>query len=353
MMRYSVKRGRRIKKYKKSRKGCGRRGRRSVRNGKTIKSKIFMKTKRNNVGKRRRMVGGVEQFPFRITSEEILTYIHSHIDSTVTGLTLIGYCIAFVTKLGGRFGNVANRKNRLEYLVFFRDINGTIYIARAIYPNDGTKLKFVKTTRRFDLTGMIYDVLKVNIIGITRSDVLPEDSTMFIDNLNGIKLTTENMVFQATVVDNDSYLRTLAEEQQKERIAHALNELRVANGRDAIVVANGDTHTSVFYDYNVYDEKKKAHYSIIIPTSSLPNTVSTLLYKLTESSSKRNFIITLPIVTYSAVPKPDLKSTAALSSSVLDHDTRFGFVLPSSDLLTPGQLAEKERNKITDSFYSL
>ena len=58
MTRYSVKRGRRIKKYKKSRKGCRGRGRRSVRNGKTRKSKIFMKTKRNNVSNRRNMSGG-------------------------------------------------------------------------------------------------------------------------------------------------------------------------------------------------------------------------------------------------------------------------------------------------------
>jgi len=371
MTRYSVKRGRRIKKYKKSRKGCRGRARRSIRRCKTRKSKIFRKAKRHTVSNRRNMVGGVVDFPFRITSDEILTYVNSRIDSTVTGLTLIGYCIAFVTKLGGKFGNVANRKNRLEYLVFFRDTNGTLYIARAIYPNDSTKLKVDNTTFRLDLTGMIYDVLKVYIENITRTDVPVKDNKIFTDNIAGTELTTENMVFEATV-NIASHLAKIDREEENRKRQGRLNEVRVANGRDAIVVANCDTPpTSVFSNYKVYDETKKAEYSIIIPTSSLPNTVSNLLCKLSENNRTTDFIKSLPIVTYPAVPEPDMKEIADFAGRLLTISDPYlfdplgqpgkeqpgkeqpgkeqrGFEIPS-DNLTPAQVRELTHDK----FYTL
>ncbi len=90
MTRYSVKKGRRIKKYKKSRKGCiwrGRgRGRRSVRSGKTIKSKIFMKTKRNNVSNRRKMSGG---FIFNGNTEKIKEHILSKYSKQLTSNSIV------------------------------------------------------------------------------------------------------------------------------------------------------------------------------------------------------------------------------------------------------------------------
>ena len=105
MTRYSVKRGRRIKKYKKSRKGCGRRGRRSIRRCKTRKSKIFMKTTRNNVSNRRKMSGG---FNFEITMEQAKTHILRKYSKSFQllgippgsqlELTLMGYGHVYISK---------------------------------------------------------------------------------------------------------------------------------------------------------------------------------------------------------------------------------------------------------------
>jgi hypothetical protein len=74
MTRYSITRRRHIKKYKKSRKGCGGRGRRSVRSGKTRKPKGFRKAKRHTVGKRMKMYGG---FNFEVNEQEIKAHILS------------------------------------------------------------------------------------------------------------------------------------------------------------------------------------------------------------------------------------------------------------------------------------
>ena len=74
MTRYSITRRRHIKKYKKSRKGCGGRGRRSVRSGKTRKPKGFRKARRHTVGKRMKMSGG---FNFEVNEQEIKAHILS------------------------------------------------------------------------------------------------------------------------------------------------------------------------------------------------------------------------------------------------------------------------------------
>ena len=141
MTRYLTTRKRNIKKYKKSRTGRGK-GRRSIRRCKTRKPKIFMKKKKNNVSKRRRMVGGegCEGYNFRVTSEDIFrsTQFLDIFRTQKKTLTLIGYCIAFVTKLDGRF----NAANRPEYLVFFRYGDDDIVIVRAECPIDITKIKF-------------------------------------------------------------------------------------------------------------------------------------------------------------------------------------------------------------------
>ena len=141
MTRYSVKRGRRIKKYKKSRKlyrrrGRGR-GRRSIRRCKSRKSKIFMKTKRNNVGKMRRMVGGegCKGYNFNISVDEVKAYVERKyrfegFNSEI--LVLIGFGIVLVTNAStGRF---LKEYNRPEQVAIFKDANGNIYIARGKYP---------------------------------------------------------------------------------------------------------------------------------------------------------------------------------------------------------------------------
>ena len=170
MTRYSVKRGRRIKKYKKSRTGRGK-GRRSIRRCKTRKPKIFRKAKRHTVSKRRNMVGGVcEGYNFRVTSTDVSSSkqfkdILTNQEKTLTlKLTLIGYCIAFVTRLDG----ILNADNRPEYLVFFRyaadgaaDGADNIVIVRAKCPIDITKINF--QTSGSDYTPLIIGVLKVSL----------------------------------------------------------------------------------------------------------------------------------------------------------------------------------------------
>jgi hypothetical protein len=130
MTRYSVKRGRRIKKYKKSPKGRGK-GRRSISRCKTRKPKGFKKAKRHTVGKRRRMVGGAP-FNFNVNSDDLEKYM-SYMDKyrselIINGIKkeddktagfdkviLVAYGFALVTKMGTMFSS----KNREEQINVF------------------------------------------------------------------------------------------------------------------------------------------------------------------------------------------------------------------------------------------
>lgn len=163
MTRYLTTRKRNIKKYKKSRTGRGK-GRRSIRRCKTRKPKIFMKKKKNNVSKRRMMVGGVcEGYNFRVTSEDVFRskQFLDIFTTPVKTLTLIGYCIAFVTRLDG----ILNAANRPEYLVFFRyvDVDDADYIVivRAECPIDITKINFQNSVPNY--TPFIIGVLRVSL----------------------------------------------------------------------------------------------------------------------------------------------------------------------------------------------
>ena len=161
MTRYLTTRKRNIKKYKKSRTGRGK-GRRSIRRCKTRKPKIFMKKKKNNVSKRRMMVGGVcEGYIFRVTSEDVFRS-KQFLDIFRTPkktLTLIGYCIAFVTRLDGRLDGMFNAGNRPEYLVFFRYGDDDIVIVRAKCPIKIAEIKFPNSVPNY--TPFIIGVLRV------------------------------------------------------------------------------------------------------------------------------------------------------------------------------------------------
>lgn len=158
MTRYLTTRKRNIKKYKKSRTGRDK-GRRSIRRCKTRKPKIFMKKKKNNVSKRRMMVGGLdcEGYMFQVKPNDVhhskqFLDIFTPPEKT---LTLIGYCIAFVTKLDGRF----NADNRPEYLVFFRYGDDDIVIVRAECPIKIAEIKFPNSVPNY--TPFIIGVLRV------------------------------------------------------------------------------------------------------------------------------------------------------------------------------------------------
>jgi hypothetical protein len=113
------------------------------------------------------MVGGrCEGYNFRVTSKDVLRSkqfldILTTQEKTLTlTLTLIGYCIAFVTRLDG----ILNADNRPEYLVFFRyaaDGADNIVIVRAKCPIDITKINF--QTSGSDYTPLIIGVLKVSL----------------------------------------------------------------------------------------------------------------------------------------------------------------------------------------------
>jgi len=90
MVQYSVKksRGRKIKKYRKSRRGKGR-GKRSLKGGKTRRYKVFKNTRRHTLGKRkgkgrgRRMMGGGNPLTrvmldifYSTTHDKVIKYIN-------------------------------------------------------------------------------------------------------------------------------------------------------------------------------------------------------------------------------------------------------------------------------------
>jgi hypothetical protein len=162
MTRYLTTRKRNIKKYKKSRTGRGK-GRRSIRRCKTRKPKIFRKAKRHTVSKRRNMVGGegCEGYMFQVKPNDV-RHSKQFLDifrNTEKTLTLIGYCIAFVTRLDGRLDGLFNADNRPEYLVFFRYGDDDIVIVRAKCPIKIAEIKFPNSVPNY--TPFIIGVLRV------------------------------------------------------------------------------------------------------------------------------------------------------------------------------------------------
>jgi hypothetical protein len=119
-----------------------------------------MKTKRNNVGKMRRMVGGLDckGYNFNITDDEVKAYVernYTFIRFVFANLplTLIGFGIVLVTNASKYSWN--KKYNRPEQVAIFKDTDGHIYIARGNYPYDNTK-------DRIDITHGVYqDVLRL------------------------------------------------------------------------------------------------------------------------------------------------------------------------------------------------
>lgn len=88
MTRYLTKKRRNIKKYKKSQKGRGK-GRISIRRCKTRKLKGFKKAKRYTLGKRRRMVGGADDFNFNVDPVDLQVFM-SKIDKYTSPFRMKG-----------------------------------------------------------------------------------------------------------------------------------------------------------------------------------------------------------------------------------------------------------------------
>jgi hypothetical protein len=120
------------------------------------------------------MVGGkCEGYIFRVTSNDVLSskqfldIVTPQEKTLKLTLTLIGYCIAFVTRLDGIF----NAADRPEYLVFFRyaadgaadgaDGADNIVIVRAKCPIDITKINFQNPGSHY--TPLIIGVLRVSL----------------------------------------------------------------------------------------------------------------------------------------------------------------------------------------------
>jgi len=107
MKKYSIKKyrnkGRNINKYKKSRRG---RGKRSLIGGKTRRYKVFKNTKRRTLGKRkgRRMVGGVvEPWTFRVDAESLKNYVNSKYGKKFSRLELVAFGYVGITNRTKRY----------------------------------------------------------------------------------------------------------------------------------------------------------------------------------------------------------------------------------------------------------
>lgn len=131
MKTYSIKKyrnkGRNIKKYKKSRRGCRKR---SLIGGKTRRYKVFKNTKRRTLGKRkgRRMVGGVvEPWTFDVDAEKLKEYILYKHETEFSQLVIVA------------FGDVMITNRSLGYWVR-ADHRREKIVAVACYDKDG---KFV------------------------------------------------------------------------------------------------------------------------------------------------------------------------------------------------------------------
>jgi hypothetical protein len=120
MKKYSIKKyrnkGRNINKYKKSRRG---RGKRSLIGGKTRRYKVFKNTKRHTLGKRkgRRMVGGVEPWTFRVNPESLKKYVNSKYRTSFSHLTLVAFGYVGITNTSK--GYFLRADHRLEKVAVF------------------------------------------------------------------------------------------------------------------------------------------------------------------------------------------------------------------------------------------
>jgi hypothetical protein len=153
MAKYSIKKCQRrnVKKYKKSRRGCGKR---SLRGGKTRKYKVFKNIKRRTLGKRKgkRMVGGVDPEPepwtFRVEPEKLKTYVNTNYRTNFDNLRLVAFGYVGITNRGK--GYFLRADYRLEQIVVFAcykqmdtDIPSCYAIARCngFCPRKGDKIK--------------------------------------------------------------------------------------------------------------------------------------------------------------------------------------------------------------------
>jgi hypothetical protein len=275
MPRYSGKRGRRIKKYKKSRKGCGRRGRRSIMREKTRKSKIFKKAKRHTLGKRRRMVGGLgcEGYSYRILDHIVKTYVTTKYKFTTFfqyNLTLIGFGIVLVTNANK--GALFKAYNIPQQVAIFKDESGNIYIARGNYPID-TQVDYRENT---------VGVLKVN----------PE-------TINCITLFEGNL-------------------PKSDKIDEKLAELECTGmpGYVTYMVSDewGDNYRICVYESGVFTPEcivinKQHGTQTVAEAPTLTSNISTLFKNLEESTTKKIFIATLREVQYPKVYVPTKEET--------------------------------------------
>ncbi len=281
MTRYSVKRGRRIKKYKKSRKGCRGRGRRSIRRCKSRKSKIFMKTKRNNVSNRRNMVGGVcRGYNFNITVVEVQEYVKINYDVPIFGsltLVLIGFGIVLVTNADK--GRLLKKYNRPEQVAIFKSTvndKDNIYIARGKYPID-TSTNYIENT-----------------LGVLKVD-----------------LSTDGCI--------ETFTGQLPENNE---IAGKLEALDCRAMPDYLKYKVHDDWGRVDYRICVYTPGiftptyKFANEQKI--TADLPTDISSLFKQLAESENKTKFVIPLRQVKYPV--DPIAASAAAAAANAANDD---------------------------------
>lgn len=125
MAKYSIKKCQRrnVKKYKKSRRGCGKR---SLRGGKTRKYKVFKNIKRRTLGKRKgkRMVGGRSiPWTFPVNSESLRNYVNTKYGKNFSSLKLVAYGYVAITNRSKKY--FFRAEHSVEKIVVFACYNET------------------------------------------------------------------------------------------------------------------------------------------------------------------------------------------------------------------------------------
>jgi hypothetical protein len=140
MALYSVKksRGRKIKKYRKSRRGKGR-GKRSLKCGKTRRYKVFKNTKNHTLGKRkgkgkgRQMMGGMRDLNFNSDNIRIMDYINvtykdEFFENGIpeTGFTSMVFIMGIQTMITNTSKWLRKDNKRQRILIYACFLNGTL-----------------------------------------------------------------------------------------------------------------------------------------------------------------------------------------------------------------------------------
>jgi hypothetical protein len=323
---YSIKKyrnkGRNIKKYKKSRRGCRKR---SLIGGKTRRYKVFKNTKRRTLGKRkgRRMVGGTAEalqpkpWTFLVDAEKLKKYVNSKYKQNFSRLELVAFGYVGITNRSKGYFTRADHRLEQIAVVACRNQNGEVFcyaIARCTKTCDpkGYTLKD-KECPNFNMEEKILfftpedlritylsknnlPVTSEDNLGVTSEDNLPvtSEDNLGVTSEDNLGVTSEDNL--GVTIDKKTenavqLLRKKLEETYTEkRVNEIMSEIMMFEFEN--MISSSDLYRIVIFPY-LHSKTLKPFFSSVKRQNFTPTNVDYPTQQpeqeqLSPSSSKRN-----------------------------------------------------------------